>query len=69
MCASALLWAGVRRIVWAVSIEELAGLGVAQQRLSSAELFERLGANVALRGGVARDAGRARFARWCDAAG
>lgn len=65
MCASALLWAGVRRIVWAVSIEELAALGVAQQRLPSAELVERLGAGVALRGGVAREAAWRRFARWC----
>lgn len=66
MCASALLWAGARRIVWAVSIEELAALGVAQQRLSSGELVERLGAEVTLRGGVARDAARRRFARWCE---
>jgi tRNA(Arg) A34 adenosine deaminase TadA len=64
MCASALFWAGVGRIVYAASIADLVELGIDQQALGVRELVTRIAPEVALRGGVEREASLALFRRW-----
>ena len=56
MCAGAAIWAGVSRIVFGASIQDLKQAGQHQIDVSAAEIAERSFREVEIRGGVTADA-------------
>lgn len=50
MCASAIIWAGIDRVVFGASIESLSNKGKRQIGISCRELFEQAGADIKVYG-------------------
>ncbi len=61
MCAGALVWAGVDRVVYALSIDDISQLGHKQIQVTAQQIFEAAFRPMQLDGGVLREEAEAMF--------
>lgn len=69
MCASAIHWAGLERVVWGASIEDARGAGFRELALPAAEVYRIGGSRVEAVGGVCREVCAGLFAEFLGAGG
>jgi len=63
MCCSAIIWAGLRRVVYSVSVPTLVELGWSQFDLRAEEVSRRSHDPIEIRGGILESEGRTLFVR------
>ncbi|MBU1100049.1 MAG: nucleoside deaminase [Bacteroidetes bacterium] len=55
MCASAIVWAGIKKVVFGFSIEDSTKEGRKRIKIEADEIFKRSGAKIEIRGGLMKD--------------
>ena len=64
MCFSAIVFAGVRRVVWAASVDDARAAGMARLQISNEVMMQLTGETLNITGGLLRDEAVALFDRW-----